>query len=50
MKLSYKEQWSEFTQLVLDSIDIQETCESWGLVFTGKQSAAGWAECHAANR
>jgi len=44
------DRWREFLQELMDQIDVRDECEKWGLKFTGKVSAKGWAECHAMGR
>lgn len=44
------ERWSEFLQLLMTSLDVQDYLESKGVKFTGGFNDRGWAECHAVDR
>jgi len=47
---SDQDKWDEYYGLIMDAIDIEDTCRSWGLEFDGSTTAQGWAVCHATNR
>lgn len=42
--------WTEFLDLLMETIDVQDYLESKGVRFTGGVSSKGWAECHAVDR
>ncbi len=45
-----REKWTEFYNIVMETVDIEATCGEWGIEFTGGVTDGGWAECRAANR
>jgi hypothetical protein len=49
-KKTDEERWHDFRQEIMDQLDVKAECESWGIVFTGKITSKGWAECHAVGR
>jgi len=45
-----RELWDQFNEDLLAAVDIEAECKEWGLEFTGKVSASGFAECRAIDR